>query len=138
MDFYVNMKIRKGGTIMNNKLKTWHFGIDNNRLVELVLSGKKIATTSLYDKNDTPKVDEESVLMFDNERKACITKTKKVIITEFKNIDEELSMLEGEGTFEEWRKTHIEYFRSVDSNFNENTKVVFEIFEVIEKLVEHD
>ena len=27
---------------MNNKLKTWRFGIDNDKLVELVLSGKKL------------------------------------------------------------------------------------------------
>ena len=50
---------------MENKLKTWHFGIDNDRLVKLVLSGKKTATTYLYDENDSLD-DEESVLVFDN------------------------------------------------------------------------
>ena len=121
---------------MNNKLKTWHFGIDNDKLVELVLSGKKTATTSIYDENDESVIGEESILIFDNEKKACITKTKKVIITEFKNISEELSILEGEGTFEEWRKNHIEYFKTINPDFNENTKVVFEIFEVKENLIE--
>ena len=121
---------------MNNKLKTWHFGIDNDKLVKLVLSGKKTATTSLYDENDIPTVNEESILIFDNEKKACVTKTKKVIITEFKNINEELSILEGEGTFEEWRKAHIEYFKTINPDFNENTKVTFEIFEVKENLIE--
>lgn len=121
---------------MNNKLKTWHFGIDNDKLVELVLSGKKTATTSLYNENDIPIVNEESILIFDNEKKACVTKTKKVIITEFKNISEELSILEGEGTFEEWKKAHIEYFKTINPNFNENTKVTFEIFDVKENLIE--
>ena len=121
---------------MNNKLKTWHFGIDNDKLVELVLSGKKTATTSLYDENDIPTVNEESILIFDNEKKACVTKTKKVIITEFKNISEELSILEGEGTFEEWRKNHIEYFKTINPDFNDNTKVTYEIFEVKENLIE--
>ena len=37
---------------MNNKLKTWRFGIDNDKLVELVLSGKKTATTCIYDEKD--------------------------------------------------------------------------------------
>ena len=50
--------------------------------------------------HDIPVMGEESILIFDNDKQACITKTKKVIITEFKNISEELSMLEGEGTFE--------------------------------------
>lgn len=121
---------------MNNKLKTWHFGINNDKLVELVLSGQKTATTSLYSQNDLPIIDEESILIFDNEKKACITKTKKIIVTEFKNIDEELSSLEGEGTFEEWKKAHIGYFKTIKPDFNEDTKVIFEIFEVKENLIE--
>lgn len=39
---------------MNNELKTWNFGIDNDKLVNLVLSVKKTATTSLYDETDIP------------------------------------------------------------------------------------
>lgn len=109
--------------------------MDNDELVELVLSGKKTATTSLYDENNTPIIDEKSILIFDNEKKAYITKTRKVIITEFKNIDEELSNLEGEGTFKEWKNEHIKYFKSINSNFIEDTKVVFEVFEVTENLV---
>lgn len=27
-------------------IKTWHFGIDNDNLIELVLNGKKMATIS--------------------------------------------------------------------------------------------
>lgn len=120
---------------MSNKLETWRFGIDNDKLVKLVLSGKKVATTSLFDENDIPIVGEESILVFSNNKKACITKTKKVIITEFKNIKEELSNLEGEGNFKKWKNEHIKYFKSIDSNFNENTKVCFEIFEVTKKFI---
>ena len=114
-------------------LETWQVGIDNDYLVGLVLSGKKTATTSIQDEKDIPKVNEESILLFESKKKACVLKTKKVIITEFKNINEELSNLEGEGTFDEWRKSHIKIFESIDSNFNENTKVVFEIFKVIKR-----
>ncbi len=121
---------------MKRSLKTWHFGIDNDNLVRLVLVGKKTATTSLYDENDFPVLEEESILLFDNEKEACITKTKKFIVTEFKNINEELAMLEGEGTFDYWKQSHIEYFKSVDPDFNEDTIVVFEIFEMVENLVE--
>lgn len=125
--------IGNGCVKMKDKFKTWHFGIDNDKLVNLVLSGKKTATTSLYDEDDIPIIGEESILIFDNEKKACLTKTKKVIITEFKNINEELSSLEGEGTYEEWKKSHIEYFKTIIPNFNDNTKVIFEVFEVLEK-----
>ena len=70
---------------MKRSLKTWHFGIDNDNLVRLVLVGKKTATTSLYDENDFPVLEEESILLFDNEKEACITKTKKLVVKEFKN-----------------------------------------------------
>lgn len=123
---------------INSKLKTWKFGIDNDKLVELVLLGKKTATTSLYDKNDISDIDEESVLIFDNGTKACVTKTKKVIVTKFKNITEELSNLEGEGTFDEWKKSHINFFKSIDPKFNDDSKVIFEIFEVTENLQRDD
>ena len=118
---------------MDKELETWKFGIDNNKLVELVLLGNKTATTSLYEKDNIPVIGEESIITYDNGKYACVVKTRKVIITEFKNINEELSNLEGEGNFESWKKNHIKFFKSIDSNFNENTKVIFEIFEVVEK-----
>ena len=115
---------------MKKELETWHFGMDNDRLVNLVLEGKKTATCCLYDENDTSYVGEESILVFEDGTKACITKTKEIIITEFKNITEELALLEGEGNFENWRQVHIDYFKKINPNFNEDTKILFEIFEV--------
>lgn len=116
---------------MDNNLKIWKFGVNNDQLVELVLSGEKVATTCIYDENDIPLIDEESILIYNDGRKACITKTKQIIITEFKNINEELALLEGEGNYECWKKSHKQYFTSIDSNFNEDTKVLFELFEVV-------
>ena len=79
-----------------------------------------------------PSVGEISMLVYDNYEYACYTKTKKVIITEFKNITWNLAKLEGENsTLEEWQKEHRKYFKSIDSNFNDETKVLFEMFEVI-------
>ncbi|MFQ9923813.1 MAG: phosphotransferase [Beduini sp.] len=120
---------------MTKTLQTWHFEMNNDQWVELVLSGKKTAVTSLYNGNDISHVEEEAILIFDNEKKACLTKTKKVIITEFKNINEDLSNLEGIGTLTEWKKAYTHYFKTRCSNFTEDTKVVFKIFEVKENLV---
>lgn len=120
--------------IMNNNLKTWRFAYDNDNQIKRVLLGWQTATTYLYNEKNTPNNYEE-VLVFDNEKKACITKTLKIIITEFKNIDENLSKLE-EDDFINWQQTHINYFKSVNPNFDENTKVVFKIFEVKENLIE--
>ena len=61
-------------------------------------------------------------------------KDKKVIVTEFKNITWDLARFEGENdSLDEWKKDHINYFSKIDSNFIDDTKVIFEIFEVIQK-----
>jgi uncharacterized protein YhfF len=119
-------------------MKTWTFGSDNDYLVFLVLEGKKRATTSLYkeyemEKEELPKVGDMGVLLFSNGNKACITKVVNVIIKKFKEINEELSSLEGEGSLEHYRKVHYDIFSKIDNNFNEDSLVVFEIFEVVDK-----
>lgn len=116
-----------------NKLNRWTFGVNSDKLVKLVLKGKKTATTSLYEIDFLPKVDDISILTDSKDNNLCIVKTKDVIVTEFKNITWDLAKLEGENkTLDEWKKVHIDYFSKIDSNFNENTKVIFEIFMVIE------
>lgn len=120
----------------NPKLPEWQFGIDNDKLVELVLEGKKTATTSL-DIANVSKPGERSILTFENEKKACILETKKVIITKFKDITPEMAFLEGEGnrTLEYYKKAHMNYFKTINPNFNNETEVRFEIFEVIRPLL---
>lgn len=119
----------------NPKLPEWRFGIDNDKLVELVLEGKKTATTSL-DITNISKPGERSILTFENEKKACIIETKKVIITKFKNITSEMAFLEGEDnrTLEYYKRAHTDYFKTINPMFNDETEVAFEIFEVIEDL----
>lgn len=48
---------------MNNELNTWHFDTNNDKLVELVLTGKKVATTYLYNENNVPSVLKEAILI---------------------------------------------------------------------------
>lgn len=117
-------------------MKTWHFGIENDKLVELVLDGKKTATTSLYGFDNISQKGEQSILIFDNEKKACITETKEIIVKKFKDIDWNLASLEGENdSLDEWKTIHREYFKSIISNFDDNMQVIFEIFVVVENLV---
>lgn len=121
--------------MQRKQLPTWQFGIDNDKLVELVLEGKKTATTSLNITN-VSKPGERSILTFENEKKACIIETKKVIIIKFKDITSEMAFLEGEGnrTLDYYKKAHMDYFKTINPNFNDETEVCFEIFEVIEDL----
>ena len=120
--------------VLVNELERWTFGIDADILVNLVFEGKKTATTSLYEIDNISKIGDISILTDSKDNSVCIIKTKEVIVTEFKNITWDLAKLEGENeTLEEWRKVHKDYFSKINSNFNDDTKVIFEIFGVIEK-----
>lgn len=127
-----NLDVLKNNNL--NSINRWTFGIDADKLVKLVLDGKKTATTSLYEFDSLPTVGDVSILTDSNNNDMCILKTKKVIVTEFKNITWDIAKLEGENiSLEEWRKVHKDFFSKIDSSFNDDTEVIFEIFEVIEK-----
>jgi uncharacterized protein YhfF len=119
-------------------MKSWSFGIDNDKLIELVLSGKKTATTSNYDENELPVIGEESIICFDNGKDACIVKTIDYKIMKFKDMTEDLAALEGEGdlSLEYWRNVHFDFFKSYNPDFNEDTLVVFERFKLIKNFME--
>lgn len=58
-------------------------------------------------------------------------KNIKLIVPKIKDYYYE-QKLEGESdSLDEWRKIHIDYFSKINSNFTEDTKVMFEIFEVV-------
>lgn len=119
-------------------MKNWSFGMDNDNLVNLVLSGKKVATTCLYKKQNIPTIGEESIIHFDNEKDACVVRTKQYCVLKFKDMTEDLARLEGEGdlSLEYWRRVHIEFFKSFYKEFNDETEIIFEIFEVTRNLVQ--
>lgn len=115
-------------------LEKWKFGIDNNKLISLVLSNKKTATTYLYKcDEDLPVIGEESIICYDDGKEACIVKTVDYKVMRFKEMTLEYAKLEGEGdlSLDYWKKVHNDFFRKVNSNFNEDTIIVFEIFELV-------
>ena len=88
----------------------------------------------MYEFDSLFKLGDISILTDSNNNDMCILRTKKVIVTEFKNITWDLAKLEGEDNpLEEWRKVHKAYFSKIDSTFNDDTKVIFKIFKVVEK-----
>ncbi len=104
-------------------------------MVEPVLEGKRTATTYLYEDDEKYKENDISILTDINGNDVCLIQTKKIIITTFKNITWDLAVLEGKNnSLDDWRKEHYNFFKKINPDFNKDTKVVFEIFEVIEKL----
>lgn len=120
--------------ILLNEPDRWKFGMKPNVLAKLVLDGKKTATTSLYRYENLSKSGDFSVIVDSNCNSVCAIKTKRVVIKKFKDISWDLAKLEGENdSLDDWRKVHINFFSKIDNNFNSNTKVIFEIFEVLKK-----
>jgi len=118
-------------------MKKWSFAINNNELIELVITAKKTATTSNYNKNELPKIGEETILCYDNGIEACIVKTVDYKIMKFNEMTEELAKLEGEGdlSLDYWKNTHYNFFKSYNPDFNIQTPIIFEIFEVTKVLI---
>ena len=115
-------------------MKKWSFGIDNDYLIKLVLDGKKRATTSNYDPNELPIVGEQSIIVYDDGKDACIVETIDYKVLKFKDIDASLSDLEGEGSYKSWRKNHIDFFKKYNDSFNDDTLVVFETFKLVKRI----
>ena len=127
------------------KLEKWHFEMNEsacNYLLELVLNGKKRATSSSfeaynYSQDVFPKVGNLSVITDWHENPRCVVRTTSVRVLPFKDIDFSIAKLEGEDlNIESWRKNHQKFFieegRELGYTFSENMKVVFEEFEVVE------
>ncbi len=129
------------------KYTSWYFcdnEYDANMLADLVASGIKRGTTSLYElyeieKADLPKVGDYSVIINWNGIAECLVRIKKVTILPFKDVTEELAHIEGEGdkSLNYWQRVHIDFFtreaKGIGKTFTPDDIVVFEEFEVVYK-----
>ncbi len=113
-----------------------------NKLAELTKQGIKRGTTSLYywietGKESLAKVGDISVITDWSGVAQCIIRIKKITILLFRDFDEHLAEIEGEGdkSLDYWRKGHIEFFKNDLSKepveFNEDMTIVFEEVETL-------
>lgn len=134
-------------TSTNKSYDSWYF-CDNensaNSLAKLVTEGIKRGTSSLnylyeVEHEELPREGNYSIITDWNGIAQCIIRTKKVTVLPFKDVDEELAKIEGEGdkSLEYWRKVHIYFFtkelKELEMKFSENELVVFEEFQVVYK-----
>lgn len=143
---YLN-SIRENENTTKFKYTSWNFGSTEelaNELVDIVLKGERIATTSLHylyevENEALPKIGELSIVTdFDGNAK-CIIKINSVNVLSFSNVDSEFAYKEGEGdrSLEYWREGHIKFFNmeleELNMKFSEDMLVVCEEFEVVYK-----
>ena len=128
-------------------LEKWHFELTEkacNELLDLVLQGKKRATSSSLasfraEGTAVPEKGELSVITDWDGHPCCVIRTTKVRVIPYKDIPFGLARLEGEDdTLASWRKNHEAFFReegkSLGYSFSEDMEIVFEEFEVVETI----
>lgn len=129
-----------------SNLEKWHFEMtekESNAILSLVLMGNKRATSSSLpgyaDGEPLPTVGDISVITQWDGTPACVVKTTNVITLPFCEMTFELAKLEGEDdTLESWKKSHaafwIEEGKKLGYTFSEDMPIVFEEFEILERL----
>ena len=127
---------------VEGEYETWCFGADADRLAELVLAGKKTATSSAYpiyvvENAPLPEAGEYSIILDSHENAVCIVRTTKVYVVPFDEVSSYHAYKESEGdlSLENWREDHRAFFltemNAIDKNFDEKMKVVCEEFEKV-------
>lgn len=117
---------------MNDKSVTdeWDFGSDKvlaDKLKDLVLSGKKTATTGLYKEGEKiPKSGEFAAIIGSDKKRFCIVQYTDSFIKSFLDVNWEYAKLEGEDNkdLEDWRQQHREFFKREYGSFDDRSLVV--------------
>lgn len=129
---------------MREDLERWHFENNEkaaNELLELVLQGKKTATSSAllaYERDGipVPKDGDQSIITYFDGKEGCIIETVDVKLIPYNQMTYDIVKLEGEDDcLESWKNNHDKFFkedaRLTGYEFSEDMIVVFEVFKVI-------
>ena len=130
--------------IMKEEIEVLKFGNTDgmaDKLGDLVLSGKKIGTSSDYmlynNEDELPKINTYSLITNSKDEALCIIKTLNVEIIDFNKATKEHAFKEGEGDLSHkyWYDVHRKFFKKEREKkglkFTEDMKIVFETFEVV-------
>lgn len=130
--------------MIGDTYQAWPFGVEADALANLVVSGQKCATSSLYvayerEKERLPQVSDYNIILNGRGDAVCIVETIKVSIVPFNEVTEEHAFKEGEGDRcrKTWRAIHRDFFskelEEFGLHFHEGVLVVCEEFRVVYK-----
>lgn len=142
--YWQNFLKRKQLPLDTQYFEAFYFGHDEAtamKLLALVLSGKKIATSSakleyVMTGERVPKVGDYSIVTGFKGVPQCVIQTKEVLEIPFNQMTFDLCQLEGEDlTLESWQEKHIEFFQYTGNKtgytFSWDMIIIFEQFEVV-------
>ena len=94
------------------------FGDKPDELLNLVLQGKKIATSCIYRGNSTDQVGNISIILDSTGNAQAIIEDTKISIVPFNKVTADFACKEGEGdkTLASWRKIHKSFWKDVKSD----------------------
>ncbi|MCL2618527.1 MAG: ASCH domain-containing protein [Defluviitaleaceae bacterium] len=131
------------GKEMPESVKAEQFGFDPDILAQLVIEGKKTATSSAYvlyelENEQIPAIDSYRIILNSNEEPVAIIKNVDVRILPMNKVPHEHAIAEGEGdlSYEHWRNGHKTAF-TMDLEehgmaFSEDMLVVCERFALVD------
>lgn len=109
-------------------IKFWTF--DNDELFDLVACGKKHGTCGLYDSDANMSKVGDINIIYNSKNEQIKIKITNVRKCRFCDVDKFWAKTEGEGdwSLQHWRHVHLEFFRSIKSDFQETDMLVLEEF----------
>lgn len=124
---------------IGDEIDAWAFGVEADRLADLVLRGEKTATASAYDlyvleDEPLPQVGTFDVILDSQNQAVCIVEITKVSVEPFNQVSAQHAFKEGEGdkSLVYWRQVHEDFFRDclgeAGLTFTPESKVVLEEF----------
>ncbi|MEC5189421.1 ASCH domain-containing protein [Geobacillus thermodenitrificans] len=118
----------------------FQFGAFPDRLADLVVKGKKTATTSGYvfyelEKEPIPKAGEYYIVLDGQEEPVAVIQIQSVEIVPMNEVTEEFALAEGEGDYRSWWDAHEKFFteslKEYDMEFSPDMLVVCERFKKV-------
>lgn len=115
----------------------FQFGVSADWLADLVVEGKKTATTSGYvfyelEKEDLPQIGEYYIILNGSDEPVAVIQIQSVEVMPMNEVSEEFALAEGEGDYRYWWDAHEEFFtdslKEYDREFSPNMLVVCERF----------
>lgn len=118
----------------------FQFGDSADWLAELVVEGKKTATTSGYvfyelEKEPLPEANEYYIVLDGKNEPAAIIQIRSVEVMPMNQVPEDFALAEGEGDYDFWWNAHERFFtellKEYELEFSPDMPVVCERFEKV-------
>ena len=143
-EFWEEFLIKTNKNSLTKYIECFHFHLNeegSNKLLDLVLSGKKKATASSLlafevNNENIPQVGNYSIVTDFHGNPRCVIETVSITILPFNEITFDICKREGEDeTLESWQRGHRHFFTEDGEisgyEFSEDMPVVFEDFKVV-------